>query len=127
MSKFDKLNFNMFKNNHVMTESFGHFIRKKRKELGWNQTQLAFQLNIDAAKLSKIENGIFSLQEDRLQEISKMFEMNYDEVKDMFFADEIAKTIYKNQCTVDTLKLADEILTYYISTNAKQGQIEFKK
>lgn len=110
-----------------MIESFGHFIRKKRKELGWNQTQLAFQLKIDAAKLSKIENGIFSLQEDRLQEISKMFEMSYDEIKDMFFADEIAKTIYKNQCTVKTLTLADEILKYYISTNAKQGQIEFEK
>ena len=110
-----------------MKESFGHFIRKKRKELGWNQTQLAFQLNIDAAKLSKIENGIFSLREDRLQEISKMFEMNYDEIKELFFADEIAKTIYKNECTAKTLKLADEILTYYKSVNAKQGQIKFEK
>lgn len=110
-----------------MTESFGHFIRKKRKELGWNQTQLAFQLNIDAAKLSKIENGIFSLQEDRLQIISKAFEMNYNEIKDMFFADEIAKTIYKNQCTVNTLRLADEILNYYNNSNAEQGKIEFEK
>ncbi len=97
------------------------------KELGWNQIQLAFQLKIDEAKLSTIENGIFSLQEDRLQVISKIFEMNYDEVKDIFFVDRIAKIIYKKQCTVETFKHAEEILTNYISTNATQGQIELKK
>ena len=53
--------------------------------------------------------------------------MNNDEIKDMFFTGEIAKNICRNRFSVKSMKIADEILTYYISTNAKQEQIEFKK
>jgi len=49
-----------------MKESFGHFLRKKRKDLGMNQTQLAVKLDMDAAKLSKIENGKMIIDEHGL-------------------------------------------------------------
>jgi transcriptional regulator with XRE-family HTH domain len=41
-----------------MKESFGSLIKKLRIEKGLTLTQLAAQLDLDSANLSKIENGL---------------------------------------------------------------------
>lgn len=108
-----------------MTESFGHYIRKKRKELGFNQTQLAVKLDMDAAKLSKIENSKMIIDESRLSLLSKAISVDIKKIKTIYYGDCIAQTLYKNQCDSETLIVAEEIYDYYKSSNAKQGEISF--
>lgn len=102
-----------------MTESFGHFIRRKRKELGFNQTQLAVKLDMDAAKLSKIENSKLTIDDTRLPLVADALKIDINELKTIYFGDCIAQTLYKNKCNEETLTVAEEIFDYYKSTNAK--------
>ena len=106
-----------------MKESFGHFLRKKRKDLGLNQTQLAVKINMDAAKLSKIENGKITIDEARLDLLSRALEIDFKTLKTRYYGDCIARTLYKNRCNDETLIVAEEILEYYKTNNAKQGNL----
>lgn len=108
-----------------MRESFGHLIRTKRKELGLNQTQLAVKLDMDAAKLSKIENGKMIIDELRLFALSKAFDIELADLEINYYGDCIARTLFKNKCNKDTLKVATEIWEYYKSSNVKQGNLIF--
>ena len=49
----------------LMKTSFGEYIRKLRTENGMTLTQLAAQLELDSANLSKIENGKREFDEKR--------------------------------------------------------------
>ena len=106
-----------------MKESFGHFLRRKRKDFGMNQTQLAFKLEMDAAKLSKIENGKMTIDVARLLLLSKAIDIELDSLKTRYYGDCIARTLYKNGCNIETLIVAEEILEYYKTNNAKQGNL----
>ncbi|WP_321347949.1 helix-turn-helix transcriptional regulator [uncultured Draconibacterium sp.] len=108
-----------------MKESFGHFLRKNRKDLGMNQTQLAVKLHMDAAKLSKIENGKMIIDEPRLELLSKAINIDLQKLKTMYYGDCVARTLYKNRCSNETLNIAEEILEYYKTNNAKQGNLTF--
>lgn len=108
-----------------MKESFGHFIRKNRKDLGLNQTQLAVKLEMDAAKLSKIENGKMTLDEARLDLVAKSLKIDIKTIKTRYYGDCIARTLYDNKCNDETLVVAEEILEYYKTKNAKQGNLIF--
>jgi len=108
-----------------MKESFGHFLRKKRKDFGMNQTQLAFKLEIDAAKLSKIENGKMTINEARLSLLSQTLNIDLEALKTRYYGDCIAKTLYDNKCTHETLAVAEEILEYYKTNEAKKGSLNF--
>nr|WP_299071492.1 helix-turn-helix transcriptional regulator [uncultured Allomuricauda sp.] len=110
-----------------MKENFGQFVRRKRNELGLTQTQLAVQIDMDAAKLSKIENGIFTINEERLVQLAQIFDVPEVELKDFYYADEIAKRIYKSGCSSDVLTLAEDILVVYKSKDLKQGELKFDK
>jgi transcriptional regulator with XRE-family HTH domain len=108
-----------------MKESFGHFLRKKRKDLGMNQTQLAVKLDMDAAKLSKIENGKMIIDEPRLELLSEAIKSDLNTLKTLYYGDCVARTLYENKCSNETLTVAEEILEYYRTNNAKQGNLTF--
>lgn len=110
-----------------MKENIGHFIKRKRQELGLTQTELAYKLKMDAAKLSKIENCRLNLDEKRIKLLSDVFNIKEDEVKKLYYADRIAHTMYSNNCSKDTLQVAEEMLEYYKQTGTKQGKIDFNK
>ena len=106
-----------------MKESFGHFLRKKRKDLGLNQTQLAVKIDMDAAKLSKIENGKIIIDEPRLELLSIAIETDLEYLRTLYYGDCFARTLYKNKCSSETLIVAEEILEYYKTKNAKQTNL----
>ncbi len=110
---------------NVMKESFGHFIRRQRKDLGMNQTQLAFKIDMDAAKLSKIENGKTIIDKPRLKLLSDAIKIDLKTLKTLYYGDCVARTLYKNKCSNETLTVAEEILEYYKTNNAKQGNFIF--
>ena len=108
-----------------MKTSFGEYIRKLRTENGMTLTQLAAQLELDSANLSKIENGKREFDEKRLEKLATVFSLKIDDIKTEFFSDLFAKKIYENNCSIEALMVAEEKVNYLKSKNVKQGEIKF--
>jgi len=103
-----------------MKESFGEFVRKLRTEKQLTLTQLAAQLDMDSANLSKIETGKRDFDEKRLDKLANVFNLDLEELKMEYFSDFIAKKIYKIDNSKDTLILAEEKVNYLRIKNIKQ-------
>ena len=108
-----------------METSFGEYLRKLRTENGMTLTQLAAQLELDSANLSKIENRKREFDEKRLEKLATVFSLKLDDIKTEFFSDLFAKKIYENNCSMETLMVAEEKVNYLKSKNVKQGEIKF--
>lgn len=108
-----------------MKTSFGEYIRKLRTEHRLTLTQLAAQLELDSANLSKIENGKRGFDEKRLEKLATVFSLKLDDIKTEFFSDLFAKKIYENNCSMETLMVAEEKVNYLKSKHVKQGEIKF--
>lgn len=106
-----------------MKESFGEFVRRLRTEKQLTLTQLAAQLDMDSANLSKIETGKRDFDEKRLDKLANVFNLNLEELKMEYFSDFIAKKIYKIDNSKDTLILAEEKVNYLRIKNIKQTNL----
>jgi transcriptional regulator with XRE-family HTH domain len=106
-----------------MKESFGEFVRKLRTEKQLTLTQLAAQLDMDSANLSKIETGKRDFDEKRLDKLANVFNLDLEELKMEYFSDFIAKKIYKIDNSKDTLILAEEKVNYLRIKNIKQTNL----
>lgn len=106
-----------------MKESFGEFVRKLRTEKQLTLTQLAAQLDMDSANLSKIETGKRDFDEKRLDKLANVFNLDLEELKKEYFSDFIAKKIYKIDNSKDTLILAEEKVNYLRIKNVKQTNL----
>ncbi len=108
-----------------MKTNFGEYIRKLRTESGMTLTQLAAKLELDSANLSKIETGKREFDEKRLVKLAIIFNLKQDDIKTEFFSDLFAKKIYENNCSIETLMVAEEKVNYLKNKNAKQLEIKF--
>lgn len=108
-----------------MKATFGEYIKKLRIENGLTLTQLAAQLELDSANLSKIENGKREFDEKRLIKLSIALGLNIDILKTEFFSDLFAKKIYENNCSIEALTVAEEKVNYLKSMNVKQAKLKF--
>lgn len=106
-----------------MKESFGEFVRKLRTEKQLTLTQLAAQLDMDSANLSKIETGKRDFDEKRLDKLANVFNLDLEELKMEYFSDFIAKKIYKIDNSKDTLILAEEKVNYLRIKNVNQTNL----
>lgn len=106
-----------------MKESFGEFVRRLRTEKQLTLTQLAAQLDMDSANLSKIETGKRDFDEKRLDKLANVFNLDIEELKMEYFSDFIAKKIYKIDNSKDTLILAEEKVNYLRIKNIKQTNL----
>lgn len=108
-----------------MKATFGEYIKQLRTDNGLTLTQLAFQLDLDSANLSKIENGKREFDEKRLEKLATAFNLDIDQLKTEYFADQFAKKMYQYDCSPNTLIVAEEKVNYLKSVNTKQGEINF--
>jgi len=106
-----------------MKETFGEYVKRLRTENNLTLTQLAAQLDMDSANLSKIENGKRDFDEKRLIKLSDFFSLNIDKLRAEFFSDLIAKKIYQNKYCLETLMLAEEKIKYLQQKQIKQGTL----
>ena len=109
-----------------MRATFGEYIKKLRTDNGLTLTQLAFQLNLDSANLSKIENGKREFDEKRLSKLALAFSLDLDKLKIEYFGDQFAKKMYEYNCPSETLVVAEEKVNYLKTINTKQGIIKFE-
>ena len=109
-----------------MKATFGEYIKQLRTDNGLTLTQLAFQLDLDSANLSKIENGKREFDEKRLEKLSTAFNLDFEKLKTEYFADQFAKKMYQHNCSPETLIVAEEKVNYLKNINVKQGKIRFE-
>ena len=107
-----------------MKITFGEYIRKLRTDFGLTLTQLAAQLELDSANLSKIENGKREFDEKRLDKLANVFNLDINTIKIEFFSDLFAKKIYKNNCSIESLTVAEEKVKYMKQKNIKQTELK---
>ena len=69
-----------------MKATFGEYIKQLRTDNGLTLTQLAFQLDLDSANLSKIENGKREFDEKRLEKLATAFDLDIEKLKIEYFA-----------------------------------------
>ena len=108
-----------------MKATFGEYIKQLRTDNGLTLTQLAFQLDLDSANLSKIENGKREFDEKRLDKLANAFNLDIEKLKVEYFGDQFAKKMYAYNCSTETLIVAEEKVNYLKSVNVKQSEIEF--
>jgi transcriptional regulator with XRE-family HTH domain len=104
-----------------MSTTFGEYIRLLRNENGLTLTQLAAKLDLDSANLSKIENGKRDFDEKRLPKLSKIFDLNLNELKNEYVTDQIGKQIYETNCTKQLLEVAEEKAEYRRTLNKEKA------
>lgn len=102
-----------------MKDTFGQYIRKLRTGKGLTLTQLAAQVDLDSANLSKIENGKRFFDEKRLEKLSRALEEDISSLKSEYYSDFIAKKIYESACPENTLILAEQKVKYLKQTHTK--------
>lgn len=107
--------------------SFGRFIKESREKRGWTQTEFGAKIGINAFAISKIENGSQNFSKGKLKELSELFEIDFQSINDLFFADKFAVEAYKNQCSESVFIVADGNVKYLKRANAKQTQLNFDK
>ncbi|MFC5044832.1 helix-turn-helix domain-containing protein [Aquimarina hainanensis] len=95
-----------------MKTTFGEYIRLLRNENALTLTQLAAKLDLDAANLSKIENGKRDFDEKRLPKLAKVFKLTLKELRNEYITDQIGKHIYETNCTKQLLQIAEEKAEY---------------
>jgi transcriptional regulator with XRE-family HTH domain len=105
--------------------SFGKFIKKEREKKGWSQTEFGAKIKINTPAVSRIENDKKIMSASKLELLSKLFDLEYSYVKDLYFAEKFAKEAYKFQCSENVFKVAENQAQYIKSTNLKQAKIKF--
>lgn len=105
--------------------SFGKFIKTEREKKGWSQTEFGALIKINTPAVSRIENDRKSLTANKLTFLSELFELDYDDIKDLYFADKFAKEAFKNKCSEKVFSVAESQANYLRETNITQGKLKF--
>ncbi len=71
--------------------SFGHFIKTEREKREWTQTEFGAKIGINSSAISRIENGTQKFSKSKLKSLSKLFNLDMQNVTDLFFADKFAR------------------------------------
>ncbi len=86
----------------------GEHIRYVREERGLLLRELAHQLSIDTAVLSKIERGEIFFKKTEIKKLSKIFNLDEKSLLSLWLADKILNTTKNEKYKIEALKLAIE-------------------
>jgi len=105
--------------------SFGHFIKTEREKREWTQTEFGAKIGINTSAISRIENGSQKFSKSKLTDLSELFNIELQEITDLFFADKFAREAFKYKCSDSIFTVAEDTANYLRNTNTKQGQFNF--
>lgn len=106
-------------------KSFGDFIKQEREKRGWTQTDFGAKMKINSTKISRIENNKDLLSAAKLPALSTIFDIDINQIKELYFGDKFAKEAYKYSCSENTFVVAEKVVQYYRTKNTKQSKIHF--
>ena len=88
--------------------TFGNYIRKLREEKQLLLREVASQMNIDTALLSKIERGTRIARKEQVEDLAKALNKSKNELLSFWMADKIVNMIKDESNSTEILKKAEE-------------------
>ena len=88
--------------------TFGNYIRKLREEKQLLLREVASQMNIDTALLSKIERGTRIARKEQVEDLAKALNKSENELLNFWMADKIVNMIKDESNSTEILKKAEE-------------------
>ena len=98
--------------------TFGNYIRKLREEKQLLLREVASQMNIDTALLSKIERGTRMARKEQVEDLAKALNKSKIELLNFWMADKIVNMIKDESNITEILKKVEEEIKNL--TNKKQ-------
>jgi transcriptional regulator with XRE-family HTH domain len=89
----------------------GAKLKELREMNGYVQRQIAAELEVDTAYISKVENDEKPLSKSHLKKIAKLFKVAEKELVVIWLADKILNTIHDDENKEQALQLALNTLT----------------
>ena len=105
--------------------SFGKFIKAQREKKGWSQTEFGALIKCNTPLVSRIENDKKPVAFSKLKLLSELFELEYENLKDLYFADKFAKDAYQYKCSENVFSVAEAQTKYFREINTTQGKLKF--
>ncbi|MBI5219767.1 MAG: helix-turn-helix transcriptional regulator [Bacteroidia bacterium] len=90
----------------------GEIIREEREKKGLLLRQLAAQLDIDAAILSKIERGDRKATREQILKLADILSLNKNELLIQYLSEKIAYELADEDIAKQTLKAAEKKVDY---------------
>lgn len=91
---------------------FGEIIRQRREEKELLLRQVAAQLDIDTAMLSKVERGERNAKREHVVMLSKILDLDINELLTLWLADRVYEVIEDEEVGLSALKVAEEQANY---------------
>jgi transcriptional regulator with XRE-family HTH domain len=89
----------------------GGKLKELREINGYVQRQIAAELEVDTAYISKVENDEKLLSKSHLKKIAKLYKVAEKELEVIWLADKILNTIHNEENKQQALQLALNTLT----------------
>lgn len=109
-------------------KTLGELIKELRERENLTQRKLSYELDIDVAVLSRIENeNNFPKKRvsEIIQTISRLFNLPEDELKQCYLSDEIASILEYEDNYETILKVSEQKVNYVRTKKNKQTEINF--
>lgn len=88
--------------------TFGNYIRKLREEKQLLLREVASQMNIDTALLSKIERGTRMARKEQVEDLAKALNKSENELLKFWMADKIVNMLKDESNSTEILKKVEE-------------------
>lgn len=98
--------------------TFGNYIRKLREEKQLLLREVASQMNIDTALLSKIERGTRMARKEQVEDLAKALNKSESDLLKFWMADKIVNMLKDESNSTEILKKVEEEIKNL--TNKKQ-------
>ncbi len=93
---------------NISKMTFGNYIRKLREEKQLLLREVASQMNIDTALLSKIERGTRIARKEQVEDLAKALNKSESELLKFWMADKIVNMLKDESNTTEILKKVEE-------------------
>ena len=88
--------------------AFGNYIRKLREEKQLLLREVASQMSIDTALLSKIERGTRIARKEQVEDLAKALNKSENELLKLWMADKIVNMIKDESNITEILKIVEQ-------------------
>ena len=88
--------------------TFGEYIREIREEKQLLLREVASQMNIDTALLSKIERGTRMARKEQAEALAKVLKQNKSELLQYWLADKIVYMLKEEKNITEILKIVEQ-------------------
>ena len=98
--------------------TFGKKIRQARESKGLLLRQIAAQLEVDTATISKIENGLRNATKKQVADLSSILDIPYTILEASWMGSKIYQLLQEVNDPSEALQVAEEQILYSINQNS---------